>query len=108
MEQVIGGFERVSGVVAAADPDELRERYAGCGGRYGVEGVVGVDVGADFKLGGGGGEQRMDERGAAGAFRAEDFRDGAAREAFDQRIERGDAGGEAFPDSVRPGAIRAW
>ena len=57
VEQVIGGFERVPGVVAAADPDQLRERDAGCGGRYGVEGIVGIDVSADFKLGGGCGQQ---------------------------------------------------
>ncbi len=82
VEQVIGGFERVPGVMAATNPDELRESYAGRGGRYGIEGIVGVDVSADFKLGGGCGEQGMDEGGAAGAFRAEDFRDGAAREAL--------------------------
>ena len=82
VEQVIGGFERVPGVVAATDPDQLRESDAGCGGRYGIERIVGIDVSADLKLGGGCGQQGMDERGAAGAFRAEDLRDGAAREAF--------------------------
>ena len=87
VEQVIGGFERVPGVVAATDPDQLRERYAGRGGRYGIERIVGVDVSADLKLSGGRGQQRMDQRGAAGAFRAEDLRDGAAREAF-HRVHR--------------------
>ena len=37
----------------------------------------------------------MDERGAAGAFRAEDSRDGAAGEASGDGVERGEAGGEA-------------
>ena len=48
VEQRIGGFERVSGVVAAADPEELRERDSGCGGGDRVEGIVGIDVSANL------------------------------------------------------------
>ena len=61
----------------------------------------------------------MDERSAAGAFRAEDFRNGAAREALsltlcEQGIQRREAGGEAFPDfgvrtkSERSDASGVW
>jgi hypothetical protein len=119
VQQVIGGFERVPGVMAATNPDQLRELDASRGGRDRIEGVVGVDVGADFKLGSGCGQQGMDERGAAGAFRAEDFRDSAARETLslslcEQSIQRRDAGGEAFPDfrvraqSKRSDASGVW
>ncbi len=37
VEQIIGGFERVPGVVAATDPDQLRESYAGRCSRYRIE-----------------------------------------------------------------------
>src|SRR5690349_19505479 len=68
VDEVIGDFERVGGVLGAADPDELGKGNAGRGGGDRIEGIAGIDVGADFRVGGGGGEQGVDESGAAGAF----------------------------------------
>ena len=51
MQQIIGDFERVPGIMAAADPEKLRQGHAGCGGRYRIERIVGIDVGANLKVG---------------------------------------------------------
>ena len=98
VEQVVGGFQRVPGVVAATDPDQLRESYAGRGRRYGIERIVGVDVSADFKLGGGCGQQEWTSvvRPELSGPRISEM---APRgKPSDESIQRRDAGGKAFPD----------
>ena len=48
LDQQIGGFEGVLGVVGGTDPEEAVEADAGCAGGSGVEGIFGIDEGADF------------------------------------------------------------
>src|SRR5579871_6600443 len=50
VEQVIGGFERMSRVMAAADPDQLRKNDTACGGGYGVERIIGIYISANLKF----------------------------------------------------------
>ena len=93
----------------AADPEELAEGYAvgGCG--FGVEGVVSVYPGADSVFLGAGGEEGEGKAGAARGHGAGDFADGAdGQAAFEESIDRGDAGGGGFTDGARNGSERSW
>ena len=48
LDQQVGGFERVLGVMAAAHPQQPVQPHAGGGGRKRVEGIFGIHQGADF------------------------------------------------------------
>src|SRR4051794_7853945 len=53
-----------------------------------VERIAAVDERAKFTLAGGGGKQGLDDGGSPGGNGTRDFRDRAARKAFNQRIHR--------------------
>ena len=99
MQQGVGHFERVLGIMTATNPEKLRESHSGCGGRYRIERIAGVDISADFEFCCRRREQRMDQRGAAGAIWADDFRDSSAGESIDNGIEGRQTCGKSFPDS---------
>jgi hypothetical protein len=96
VDEEVGGFEGVLGVVRGADPQEAIEVDAGGGGGCGVEGIFGVDEGADFFAMGGLGEDGEQQAGAAGGSRSEDFGEAAAGESSGGRVELGDAGGDTL------------
>ena len=78
----------------------------GCG-RFGIEGVRGVDPGADAILMGAASDEREGQAGSSGGDRASDFADGADRQAaFEHVVGCRNAGGGGFADGARGGCER--
>ena len=96
LDQQVGRFERVLGVVAAAHPKQALQAHAGGGGGSGIEGVFGIHQRADFLPRRGLRQDGKQQAGAAGGSRAEDFGEAAARQSAGGGIDLGNAGGDAF------------
>ena len=96
LNQQVGGFEGVLGVIGGANPKEAVEMDAGIAGRSGVEGIFGVDEGADFFAMGGGSKDGEQKAGSAGRRGAEDLGEASAGESASGRVEGGNAGGDAL------------
>jgi hypothetical protein len=78
----------------------------GCG-RFGIEGVRGVDPGADAILMGAASDEREGQAGSSGGDGTGDFADGADGEAaLEHLIGCGNASGRSFADGARGGCER--
>ena len=96
LDQQVGGFEGMLGIVGGTNPKQAVEVDAGGAGGRGIEGVFGVDKGANFFPMSCLGEDGEQETGAAGGRRSEDFGEAAARQSAGGRVKIGNAGGDAF------------
>jgi hypothetical protein len=96
LNQQVGGFEGMLGIVGGTNPKQSVEVDTGGAGGRGIEGVFGVDEGANFFPMSGLREDGEQETGAAGGCRPEDFGEAAARQSAGSRIEIANAGGDAF------------
>src|SRR3984957_2170741 len=91
MQHQIGGAQGVLSVATTADPDKFFEADSVSGGGWGIEGIAGVDEHAMLAADGRGGEQRIEQAGAAGRGGTGDFGDTPAR-----KINTCDTGREAI------------
>ena len=96
LDQQVGGFEGMLGIIGGTNPKQTVEVDAGGAGRRRIEGIFGVDEGANFFPMSGLREDGEQETGAAGGRRPEYFGEAAARQSAGGRVEIGNAGGDAF------------
>src|SRR5262249_20951527 len=96
LNQQVGGFECMFGIVGAAHPEEAGQGGSGCRGIVGGEGVLRVHQGTEFFTDGSFGEDRMEQRGASGGGGSHDFGKGSARESARGGIDFRDAGRNAI------------
>ena len=95
LDQQVDRFEGVLGAVGTNPKQAVEVDAGGAGGRR-VEGVFGVDQGANFLAMSGLREDGEQQTGTAGGRGSEDFSEAAAGQSAGSRVERGDAGGDAL------------
>jgi len=96
LNQQIGSFEGMLGIVGGTNPKQTIEVDTGSAGRCGIESVLGVDKGANFFPMSGLREDGEQKASASGGCRPEDFGEASPRQAAGGRIEIGNTGGNAF------------
>ena len=94
--QQVSRFERLGGIVPAADPQHAVKLHSRRFGRGGVEGVVGIHQRAGFLPLCGCRHHRHEQAGSAGGCRSDDLSQASARQSADGAVDFGNAGGDRF------------